>query len=132
MQRVAGHPAAKVPDAAATSYCPVKADNGVAAYIMQKSPATRQGFKLQTFDLVEKCSTQSVRFFIGFGRVWVVRDLFQYIAGLTMEHFANFVKSSNRKLFDCAKADCRNSRRSNPGSFSELLLGHICICKQSL
>nr|DAO48141.1 MAG TPA: hypothetical protein [Caudoviricetes sp.] len=33
MQRVAGHLAAKVPDAAATSYCPVKTDNGVAAYM---------------------------------------------------------------------------------------------------
>ena len=38
MQRVAGHLAAKVPDAAATSYCPVKTDYGVAAYIMQKAP----------------------------------------------------------------------------------------------
>lgn len=30
---VAGHLAAKVPDAAATSYCPVKTDYGVAAYM---------------------------------------------------------------------------------------------------
>ena len=33
VQSIAGHLAAKVPDAAATSYCPVKADNGVAAYM---------------------------------------------------------------------------------------------------
>lgn len=31
--RIAGHLAAKIPDAAATSYCPVKADKGVAAYM---------------------------------------------------------------------------------------------------
>lgn len=30
---IAGHPAAKVPGAAATSYCPVKTDYGVAAYM---------------------------------------------------------------------------------------------------
>ena len=32
--RIAEHLAAKVPDAAATSYCPTKTDNGVAAYFL--------------------------------------------------------------------------------------------------
>nr|DAI65169.1 MAG TPA: hypothetical protein [Caudoviricetes sp.] len=86
MQRVAGHLAAKVPDAAATSYCPVKADIYYA-----KSPAKRQGFELQTFDLIEKCGTQSVRFFIGFRLDRVVRDIFQYIAGLTFQQSTDFV-----------------------------------------
>lgn len=36
--RIARHPAAKVLDAAATSYCLTNTDNGVAAYIMQKAP----------------------------------------------------------------------------------------------
>jgi hypothetical protein len=73
---------------------------------MQKSPAKRQGFELQTFDLIEKCGTQSVRFFIGFRLVRVVRDIFQYIAGLAMKHFTNFVKRPNGKLLDSAKTDC--------------------------
>lgn len=56
-----------------------------------KSPTNRQGFELQTFDLIEKCGTQSVRFFIGFRLVRVVRDIFQYIAGLAFQQSTDFV-----------------------------------------
>ena len=87
---------------------------------------------LQTFDLIEQSRTQGICFRVRLRLVRVIRDIFQYIAGLTVQHFTNFIKCSNRELLDSAKTDCRNSRRSNPGSFCKLLLGHVCVCKQSL
>nr|DAG46069.1 MAG TPA: hypothetical protein [Caudoviricetes sp.] len=49
-----------------------------------------------------------------------------------MKYLTNFVKRPNGELLDSAKTDCRYGRRSNPSSFCEFLLGHVCVCEQGL
>lgn len=62
--------------------------------------------KSQTFDLVKQSRTQGIGFSVRLWLARVIRDIFQYIAGLTMKHLTNFVKRPNGKLLDSAKTDC--------------------------